>query len=81
MKLKSRIYIKVTAKLQTNLKQNEKWKNWFQTEAMENQILKSFKMSSDSTEWHDVAAGRRSLCDWMMEGARYFSEISNLGRC
>ena len=42
MNLKSRIYIKqiVPAKLQTNLKQNEKWNNWFQTETMGNQIQK-----------------------------------------
>ena len=38
-------------------------------------------MLLDVTEWHDVAAGRGSLCDWMMEGAAYFSEIGNLGRC
>ena len=36
-------------------------------------------MLLDVTEWHDVAAGRGSLCDWMMEGAAYFSEIGNLG--
>ena len=48
---------------------------------MENQIYKNLKMSSNVTEWHDVAAGRGSLCDWMMEGARYFSKIGNLGRC
>ena len=71
----------VIAKLQTNLKQNEKWKNWFQTETMGNQILKNFKMSLDSTEWHNVAAVRGSLCNWMMEGARYFSEIGSFGRC
>ena len=48
---------------------------------MGNQIYKNLKMSSDVTEWHDVAAGRGSLCDWMMEGARYFSTIGNLGSC
>ena len=36
-------------------------------------------MSSDVTEWHDVATGRVSLCNWMMEEARYFSEFGNLG--
>ena len=42
MNLKWRIYIKqsVTAKLQANLKLNEKWNNWFQTETMESQISK-----------------------------------------
>ena len=29
-------------------------------------------MSSDVTEWHDVAAGRGNLCNWMMGGARLF---------
>ena len=48
---------------------------------MGNQILKNLKMSSDVTQWHDVAAGRGSLCNWMMEGARSFSEFGNLGRC
>ena len=38
-------------------------------------------MSSDLTEWHDVATGTGSLYNWMMEGARYFSEFANLGRC
>ena len=71
----------VIAELQTNLKQNEKWKNWFQTETMGNQILKNVKMSSDVTEWHGIAAERGSLCDWMMEGAMYFSEIGDFGRC
>ena len=42
---------------------------------------KNLTVSSDVTEWHDVAAGRGSLCDWMMEEARYFSKIGNLGRC
>ena len=46
---------------------------------MGNQISKNLKMSSDVTEWHDVATGRGSLCNWMMEGARYFSEFSKLG--
>ena len=36
-------------------------------------------MSSDVTEWHDVAAGRGSLCNWIMEGASNFSEFDNLG--
>ena len=35
-------------------------------------------LSSDITEWHDVAAGRGSLCNWMMEGARYFSVFPHL---
>ena len=30
---------------------------------------KNLKMSLDVREWHDVAAGRGSLCSWMMEGA------------
>ena len=41
----------------------------------------NLQMSSDVTEWHDVAAGRGSLCDWMMEGASYFLKIGNLGSC
>ena len=48
---------------------------------MGNQILKNVKMSSDVTEWHGIAAERGSLCDWMMEGAMYFSEIGDFGRC
>ena len=43
--------------------------------------LKNLTMSSDVTEWHDVAAGRGSLYNWIMEGASYFSEFDNLGRC
>ena len=38
-------------------------------------------MSSDVTDWHEVAAGRGSVGNWIMEGARYFSEFGNLGRC
>ena len=38
-------------------------------------------MSSDVTEWRDVAAGRGSLRNWMMEGARDVPEFGNLGRC
>ena len=41
----------------------------------------NLKMSLDATEWHDVAAGRGRLCNKMMEGASYFSELGNLGRC
>ena len=36
-------------------------------------------MSSDVTDWHEVAAGRGSVCNWMTQGARYFSEFRNLG--
>ena len=43
---------------------------------MGNQILKNLKMSSDVTQWHDVAAGRGSLCNWMMEGARIWGGVS-----
>ena len=35
-------------------------------------------MSLDITNWHEVAAGRRSVCNWMMEGTRYFSEFGYL---
>ena len=38
-------------------------------------------MSSDITKWHDVAAGRGSLRNWMMGGDSYFSEFGNLWRC
>ena len=46
---------------------------------MGNQILKNLKMSSDVTQWHDVAVLRGSLCNLMMEGARSFSEFGNWG--
>ena len=45
---------------------------------MGNQILKNLKMSSDITGCHDVAARRGSLCNWMMEGARYFTVFPHL---
>ena len=38
-------------------------------------------MSLNVTEWHYVAAGRGFLCNWMIEGATYFSEIGNWGTC
>ena len=48
---------------------------------MGNQIQKNLKISSDVTDWHDVAAGRESVCNWMMEATRYLSEFDDLGRC
>ena len=48
---------------------------------MGNQSSKNLKMSSDVTDWYDVAVGRRNVCNWMMEAATYFSEFGNLERC
>ena len=48
---------------------------------MGNQIQKNLKISSDVTDWHDVAAGRESVCNWMREATRYLSEFDDLGRC
>ena len=47
---------------------------------MGNQILKSLKMSSDVTDWHEVAAGRGSVCNWMMEGLDISQNSVILGR-
>ena len=46
---------------------------------MGNQIQINLKMSLDVTDWHDMAAGRGSVCNWMMERTKYFSEFGNLG--
>ena len=35
-------------------------------------------MSLDITDWHEEAAGRGSVCNWMMKGTRYFREFGYL---
>ena len=42
---------------------------------MGNEILKHLKMPSD------VAAGRGSVCNWLIKAARHFSEFDNSGKC
>ena len=38
-------------------------------------------MLSNVTDCLDLTACRGSVCNWMIKGARNFSEFSNLGRC